>query len=363
MKGKVAAQNGDENDKKFEKKDGTEMGEEPKNVEKDQEETMGVQTADSVKPGKKKIIRRIVKQKVADKTASAENAASKQNTNEEGKSEVSPEQSKSLADPSGVRTFVRKKVVKKVPVGKTTQNEDKSLQPEVKAEKDMDCAEDKPNMDCAEDKPKDTLDTSSAAVLQGTSVKTTIKKKIIKRVLKRKLTGMGASDGIGEIKKDDSKDDKKVAQAGNKTENMGKQTPDTENQVSDAKKSEKKIIHNMKSKSPIVEQATVLDSNRTEIKASKEDKMHEKDSEGKSGSGTKVEDKSDKLKVAQKDDHNGKRGKSKDDLKDEKKDKDGRDESRGKSNKEVKEKRKPEEPPRHPGLILQTKGNKETKVG
>ncbi|CAB4264667.1 unnamed protein product [Prunus armeniaca] len=53
--------------------------------------------------------------------------------------------------------------------------------------------------------------------------------------------------------------------------------------------------------------------------------------------------------------------KLKDDEK-EKKDRDGKDESRSKSNKELKETRKSEEPPRHPGLILQTKWSKDSKL-
>lgn len=41
---------------------------------------------------------------------------------------------------------------------------------------------------------------------------------------------------------------------------------------------------------------------------------------------------------------------------------DGKDESKSKSSKEVKDKRKSNEPPRHPGFILQTKWTKDSKV-
>ena len=79
---------------------------------------------------------------------------------------------------------------------------------------------------------------------------------------------------------------------------------------------------------------------------------------------SKVETDADKKKVPQND---AKKGKLKDGdkSKDEKvrKENDGKDDSRSKSNKDLKEKRKPEEPPRHPGLILQTKWSKESKVG
>jgi len=296
----------------------------------------------------KKIIRRIVKQKVTNKTADSENSISKKNEladegveGNSGRSEISLEQSESPADTSGVKTFVRKKVIRKVPVGKSTQNKENDLQSEMKAGKD-----------CTEDKPKNTSDTSTPIVTQGTGIKTTIKKKIIKKVLKRKLTGAGASGGTGDLKKDDKKDEEKVVQAGKETENTGEKTAETGNQEREAKDSEKKVIHNTKSKSPITEkQASVPIFNK--IKAVKED---EKEIDQKSSSGTKTEVKADRLKVALKDSANSKGGKLKDDekSKEEKKDKDG---------KEVKEKRKPEEPPRHPGFILKTKGNKESKVG
>ena len=101
------------------------------------------------------------------------------------------------------------------------------------------------------------------------------------------------------------------------------------------------------------------------VKDLKEDKKDEKEIDQKSSSGTKTEVKADKQKVALKDNANSKGGKLKDyeRLKEDNKDKGEKDESWNKSNKEVKEKRKPEQPPRHPGLILKTKGNKEGKIG
>jgi hypothetical protein len=348
IKGKTTECRSGENDKKAEKKDEPETADEGKNVDKkDQGGAAGLQTAGTMKSGKK-IIRRIVKQKVTNKTADSENSISKKNEladegveGNSGRSEISLEQSESPADTSGVKTFVRKKVIRKVPVGKSTQNKENDLQSEMKAGKD-----------CTEDKPKNTSDTSTPIVTQGTGIKTTIKKKIIKKVLKRKLTGAGASGGTGDLKKDDKKDEEKVVQAGKETENTGEKTAETGNQEREAKDSEKKVIHNTKSKSPIAEkQASVPIFNK--IKAVKED---EKEIDQKSSSGTKTEVKADRLKVAPKDSANSKGGKLKDDekSKEEKKDKDG---------KEVREKRKPEEPPRHPGFILKTKGNKESKVG
>ncbi|KAJ6312143.1 hypothetical protein OIU77_013820 [Salix suchowensis] len=353
IKGKATECGSGENDKKAEKKDEPETADEGKNVDKDQGGATGLQSAGTIKSGK--IIRRIVKQKVTTKTADSENSISKKNEladegveGNSGRSEISLEQSESPADTSGVKTFVRKKVIRKVPVGKSTQNKENDLLSEIKAEKD-----------CTEDKPKNTPVTSTPIVTQGTGIKTTIKKKIIKKVLKRKLTGAGASGGTGDPKKDDKKDEEKVVQAGIETENIGEKTAETGNQEQEAKDSEKKVIHNTKSKSPIAEkQASV--PNFKKIKAVKEDEL---EIDQKSSSGTITEVKAGRLKAAPKDSANSKGGKLNDDekSKEEKKKKDGKEEFRSKSNKEVKEKRKPEEPPRHPGFILRTKGNKESR--
>lgn len=355
-KGKATAPKGDDKDKSLEK-NGIGTGEKVKNSEKkEQGDAAGPQTAD-VKTGKKKIIRRIVKQKVANKKTNAEIAVSMQNESLEEKdagetnerSEIPVEQNESSADPSGVKTFVRKKVIKKVPAGKAAQNEDKGLQPGVKNEKEV---------DNTEDSTKDNSQTGSGAPVQGTSVKTAIKKKIIKRVLKRKLAGVGTSDGATEAKKDE----KIVAQTSNETDNMEKERTGAESQRNEMQISEKKIIP--KSKAPtVVKEESVPNSTKSEIKAVKADKKDDKEIDGKIASGAKIEGKDDKQKVAQRDNSDSKRGKSKDDEKSKhEKDKDGKDESRSKSNKETKEKRMAEEPPRHPGLIFQTKGDKETKV-
>ena len=355
IKGKATERGSGESDKKAEKKDEPETADEGKNVDKkDQGGATGLQSAGTIKSGK--IIRRIVKQKVTNKTADSENSISKKNEladegveGNSGRSEISLEQSESPADTSGIKTFVRKKVIRKVPVAKSTQNKENDLLSEMKAEKD-----------CTEDKPKNTPITSTPIVTQGTGIKTTIKKKIIKKVLKRKLTGAGASGGTGDPKKDDKKDEEKVVQAGIETENIGEKAEETGNQEQEAKDSEKKVIHNTKSRSPIAEkQASVPNFNK--IKAVKEDEL---EIDQKSSPGTITEVKAGRLKAAPKDTANSKGGKLNDDekSKEEKKKKDGKEESRIKLNKEVKEKRKPEEPPRHPGFILRTKGNKESRV-
>ena len=341
----TAEEKGDENNKIVEKKDGAEAGEEIKNVEKKEpDESAVAQTSGSVKPGKKKIIKKIVKQKVVDKTAGS--SASKQidkldekdNGQKNANLEIPDQQDKSVTP---AKTFVRKKVVKKVSAGKTAQNEG------------------------AEDKPKDNSDPSSAAVVEGTSVKTTVKKKIIKRIAKKKVSVLESSDGVPGTKKDADWDEIKVVQPEHETKNTERQAADAENLVSEVKRSEKKTVPKTDSKTVATKKQGDGDSSKTEIKADKDDKEEDERKTGeKSGMVSKVETDADKKKVPQND---AKKGKLKDGdkSKDEKvrKENDGKDDSRSKSNKDLKEKRKPEEPPRHPGLILQTKWSKESKVG
>ncbi|KAH8501147.1 hypothetical protein H0E87_016099 [Populus deltoides] len=128
---------------------------------------------------------------------------------------------------------------------KSTQNKDNDLQSDMKAEKD-----------CSGDQPKNTSDTISPEPV------------------------------VGDLKKDDKRDELKVAQA---------------------------------------------------VKDLKEDKKDEKESDQKSSSGTKTEVKADKQKVALKDNANSKGGKLKDyeRLKEDNKDKGEKDETWNKSNKEL----------------------------
>ncbi|PQQ19523.1 cell division cycle and apoptosis regulator protein 1 [Prunus yedoensis var. nudiflora] len=283
-------------------------------------ETAEVQTTGTVKTGKKKIIKKVVRQKVVGKVASDTTTKQPDNLGDggtKGNSETPGQEEESSADPADVKTFVRKKVIKKVPVEKAAQNEN-NIGTKVKVENETGCSEDK----------------SDPSGSTNTSVKTIVKKKIIKRVPKRKATGVELNEGVAKSKKDGDGDEKNV---GDETESVRKQTADAEKSASDVVETEKK-----------------------------EDKKDEKGAGEKSGSVTKVEIEPDTQKIARKDNHNGTKKKLKDDEKTkdekEKKDRDGKDESRSKSNKELKETRKPEEPPRHPGLILQTKWSKDSKL-
>ncbi|KAK8534602.1 hypothetical protein V6N13_080942 [Hibiscus sabdariffa] len=312
---------------KVQVKDGSELTVEggPEKKESGEAPPAAVKTG-AVKSVKKKIIKRIVKQKVANKAAAEVNTASKRSNgvdeagDQNNKSEIAGQQEESSAGSAGMKTFVRKKITKKEAVGKNDQGEDIGVPLEAKVEM---------GMGCSEDKPKDISDAIPAAV-ENASVKTTIKRKIIKRVPKRKVPATKAKDEVAEIKNEGDEDVKKVVQAGDETSNIGKQTG-----------SEK--------------QGNPASSSKSEIKSDKENKKDEKLI-------TNAESPDDKKKVNMKDtcDVKGRKLKEVDKPKD---DKACKDESRSNSSKESKEKRKPEEPSlKNPGLILHTKWSKDSKL-
>jgi len=186
-----------------------------------------------------------------------------------------------------------------------------------------------------------------------------IGKKVIRKVLKRKLAVVQANESVPDDKKDD-KEGTTVVQTGKEPKALGKKTVDVE------ASSEKKISPKTTGKSVALEKHDDLgNSSKGEIKVVKEDKKAEKRVDEKSGSASKISKEADKQKNSSKDNHTGKRDKSKEREKskdEEKKDKEVKDDSRSKSSKDVKEKKQLEEPPRHPGLFLQTRGSKESKL-
>lgn len=336
LKGSASEGKGDMNDKKIEKKDesGSESGKNEDN--KEQVEAAEIQTPGSVKSGKKKIVRRVVKQKGVGKLASDGTTKQPDNVGEKANNEGAKENPETLgeeessADPAAVKTFKRKRLVKKVLVAKAAQNEDNNIGTKVKVEKETGCSEDK-------------AEPSSGAAVQDTNVKTVVKKKIIKKVAKRKVADTEQNKGV-------DGDEKTVV--GDETESTKKKTAVVEKPASELLESGNKVVSKTKgSKTQVSDkQNDVVNSTKADTKDLKEDKKDEKRTGDKSGSVTKVE--RNKSKDAEK---------SKDEK--DKKERDGKDESRVKSSKEVKETRKLEEPPRHPGLILQTKWSKECKVG
>lgn len=330
-KGNTSEGRGNGSSTKLESKDADERGKEVQNVVKpDQGEVAGgTQKSGTVKSGKKKIVKKIVKQK----TKTVGDAASKKNDKLDEK--VDGEQNSDIPldqpsnDSAAVKTPAKKKVIKRV--GKSPQNEkNKDVLPKVENE-----------MDCSEDKSKDTSDLN-ATVGQDTVVKTTVKKKVIKRVPKKKVPveedSKKGEDGDG--------NEKKVTT--DETHNAEKSTTDD--------KQEQKIPKS-KSTSP----TTGKRRDSVNLKKGEKEPVKNDNETGKEIS--PVTNSIVKQKVGEKDGGDGKREKSRDgeQSKDEK-EKMGKDESRSKPNKELKEKRKSEEPPRHPGLILQTKWSKDSKV-
>ena len=306
------------------------------NVEKpDQGEAAGdTQKVGTVKSGKKKIVKKIVKKaKTVGDVASKNNVKLDEKASGEKNSDIPSDQPSS--DSPAVKTFGRKKVTKRV--GKSPQNEkNKDILPKVENE-----------MDCSEDKSKDNSDLHATVGQDTTVVKTTVKKKVIKRVPKKKVTAVVSSEEVSKKDEDGDGNEKKVTT--DETQDVEKSTIDDKQET---------MIPQSKSTSP-----TSLKP-RDSVSLNKAEKENVKNDNETGKEISPVTNSIDKQKVGEKDSGNRKREKSRDSeqSKDEK-EKMGKDESRSKPNKELKEKRKPEEPHRHPGLILQTKCSKDSKVG
>nr|XP_043606626.1 protein SHORT ROOT IN SALT MEDIUM 1-like isoform X2 [Erigeron canadensis] len=166
--------------------------------------------------------------------------------------------------------------------------------------------------ECSGDKPKNKEGA-------GATMKTAIKKKIIKRVAKKKVAS------------EDANDKNKVG-----TENKEGAAIVEENLASGDQESEVKLDTNQS----VFEQQKVMGGS-SEIR-------------NKGGNNQVADEKKTAKKKIENEDNNVK---SKDGI--EKKVEDGKAESRVKR---VKDKKKVEEPPRHPGLILKTKGGRSTKL-
>lgn len=392
---------------KIAKVEGSDIGEEGKNAEKKQGETATGQTKGSVKSVKKKVIKKVVKQKVANKandtTSKQMDKLDEKNSSEKmATSSVPVQQDGSSAGPCGVQTPEKSLVAEAVSVGKTEGVEEKVNE-----------------INSPDGKPQDKPETTDTPLVGDATVKTTIKKKVIKRVPKKKVVGeasksvvsdpkindgnvvaVQAQDGSQSISKQTSDADTivnevkkpmkvavkkklKTATAGkqdgtsdsnkmesksgknneenvvavkenNDTHSTGKLIANADTTVTEVKKTGK-VVPKKKSKASTSEKqdGDVVNSNKTETKSNKEDKKDER------GIGEKSGARVDKQKASEKDIHNVK-GKQKDG--DKSKERDGKDEAKSKSSKEVKEKRKSDEPPRHPGFILQTKCTKDSKV-
>lgn len=287
-------------------------------------EASGAEASPAVKPAKKKIVRKIVKQKVADTKAvvspdnqqnekTAEKGAEDDKMNSEGAT-IQPEEQ--LGSSSGVKTFIRKKVIKKVPVAKKSQKKD--MQAEVK---------DQMEVEGNEGELPETVQVNSAVEKQDSTAKTTVKRKIIKKVPKKKS---GTDEATNCLSKDG---DQNVSAEGN----LDKAAADVEKQNDEADKQEQNSMPKPKLQPVVPEKKDSNGSARAEIKG-------------------------DSKNVALNDVHVEKNLQEKEKLNADKNKRDTkRDESTRKSDEDMKEKRKLEEPPR-PGFILCTKGNKDHKV-
>lgn len=260
------------------------------------------------KPTKKKIVRKVVKLKAANKTLDIENSDSKQsekpNTKDAGESET-PDGS------SGGKTFVRKVVVKK---SSTSENSQKGMQSEEKSETETMSTE------------TEAKEKADSGVKQGNGMKTTVKKKVIKKVTKKKAAGGEANAEEGDIEK-----------------------------VSEVDKQQKKVAP-----TPNSETCSGEKQDTPMVPSAKAETQDDKVNTGKEAADEKIastvaDTKGEKGKIAAKEAHDGKK------LKEGEKSKDDKEKRKAKLDGEVKEK-KNEEPPR-PGFILQTKAKKDSKVG
>lgn len=307
-------------------------------VKEDQGES--VPTVDVVKSGKKKIVRRVIKQKIAKKKldeageteGNAETLPDQKAVGEKNvDTDIAGQTDGSSANSSVIKTFKRKKFG--VLSQKTTPNEDASATPVVKP-----VSEGLP----AEDKPICPPEGSSNGVAQDVRVKATVKKKIIRRVPKRKVTSTDKKIDAGS-KIDDLKD-----------ENMG----DTSLQSLGSQNSEHSSKLNDENTENNTDKADEEKQSALET-TENQDKLLDKNADQTTKTETEPKISGNNLHAQP-----TKRAFINDDK--EIKDRHGREDSKALSDKELSEKREKnriEDPPRRPGFILHTTGSKDLKVG
>ncbi|KAK4741392.1 hypothetical protein SAY87_024980 [Trapa incisa] len=253
----------------------------------------------------KKIIRKVVKLKDANKASDIENSDGKQiekpNNKNAGENEI-PDAS------SGGKTFVQKKVVKKA---STSDNPQKGKQSEEKSEMEPKVTEIEAN------------EKADSGVKQESGMKTVVKKKVIKKVVTKKKT-VGEEASV--------EDSEKVSEADKQQRRVDPKS------ISETCSSEKQDTPTV----PSAETETQGDKGNTGVEAvDVKNASRGADTEGEKG------------KMDAKESHYGKK------LEGSVKSKDGKEKRKAKLDGEMKE--KDEEPPR-PGFILQTKGKKDSKM-
>uniref|UniRef100_A0A803MUC0 EF-hand domain-containing protein n=1 Tax=Chenopodium quinoa TaxID=63459 RepID=A0A803MUC0_CHEQI len=187
-KASTTDKDGEKSVKSAEKKKVDELTEEEaNNVEK---KGTGANTSaqKGVKPAKKKIVRKIVKQKVTDKVVTGENGGNDNSKLEDklvepmGINSETGQQDSSPANATGVKTFTRKKVAKKLSEADAAVKEvdkESGLKSEISPDSSLNKSEEK-------------IDATGITVVRDGPVKRVVKRKIIKRVPKKKATGVVA---------------------------------------------------------------------------------------------------------------------------------------------------------------------------
>lgn len=321
-------------DKKVEK---LEKGNEPaasgtvedsKNGEKKEGDTAGTSKAGTSGSGKK-IVKKVRKVKVTDKKTAAENASTKQEKLDEKKQEKLDEKdSGENAKPEAGDQQVSEC---------NTQNEDKSIETREKSE-------------ATETICSDNKNPSSTGAKNTPGKKTSVRKvirKVTKRVPKKTtVAGEKTNNGAPGAEKEGEKNGKETGPGGNQSGEIGAQKVEIEQEAGAVSKASNEAKTDDGKSLADAKIQTGVEKEQDSIKG-KHDSKPEKIKEG------------EKLKDDKEKKDESKTNAAKEEK--EKSNKERKDESRSKSNKEQKDKKKIEEPPR-PGFILQTKGNKESKV-
>ncbi|KAG9159239.1 hypothetical protein Leryth_020928 [Lithospermum erythrorhizon] len=300
-------------------------------------EGTGSKTAQTTNMVKKKIIKKVVKQKVVDKKDGVENSTRQgvvgfeKGTNEQtAPAEVTQKQDGPSSGRPSVKTLVRKKIVKKVPVRKISKEGGDTLLA-VTVVKEL-------------EPPKD-VSSGSAPLGQESGVKTTTKRKIIKRVPKKKVSPTDANNVVADVsiienmEVNSAQADKEQSQTSG-LQNLGK----LEQKNSDSKV-ENDVNTKLEPNEVISEKVQLEDKKMTDEKVGSAPKVAtETGEENRSSKDLATSKDGDLVKEKERSPH------------------DRKDESQAKKIKDVKDQKMREEPPRHPGLLLQTKGTKDSKL-
>ncbi|GAB2242015.1 hypothetical protein Droror1_Dr00018790 [Drosera rotundifolia] len=277
---------------------------------------------ETVKTGKKKIVKRIIRHKVPVKKATVEAEKTDKMDEDAIPVNVTSEnaaQKDISAEPAGVKTFVRKKVVKKV--------------------SQAELATDQPKDDKQQISVQDKSQVKSGTV----GAKRTIKRTIIRRVRRKKISGAGANSSTTT----DADGDGKVLDAGNGTKSVDGDKMDEDVKTGEVPKMEKNLVS--EALSATGNELSSKTVNKAD-KVAKRELTNEKKAEASKGTIPQKGNGED-TKEKRKERETSRDGKEENDkgLKD------------GPKSKSSSERKKPEEPPR-PGVILQTKTGTDSKA-